>query len=151
MEETMFHYFPEFDSTFGLLNQLRRQMDRAIDDLDRTGRWPAEIRGYPAINLYDDASRFVLTADLPGHGPDDVKVTLNQDVLTLVGERKSDGPEGYSVHRQERAPVRFSRSLKLPSRVDPEKVEATLDNGVLRVTVEKAAEVQPRKITVRAA
>lgn len=146
----MFHYVPELDSTFSMLNQLRRQMDRAIDDLDRTGRWPAEIRGYPAINFYDDSSRFVLTADLPGHGPDDVKVTLNQDVLTLVGERRSDAPEGYSVHRQERAPVRFSRSLKLPSRVDPEKVEATLENGVLRVTVEKAAEVQPRKITIRA-
>ncbi|MBN2194328.1 MAG: Hsp20/alpha crystallin family protein [Polyangiaceae bacterium] len=146
----MFHYVPEFDSTFSLLNQLRRQMDRAIDDLDRTGRWPAEVSGYPAINLYDDAARFILTADLPGHGADEVKVTLNQDVLTLVGERKNDAPEGYSVHRQERTPVRFSRSLKLPSRVDPEKVEATLENGVLRVSVEKAAEVQPRKITVRA-
>jgi HSP20 family protein len=145
----MFHYVPEFDNAFTLLSQLRRQMDRAIDDLDRTGRWPADVRAYPAANLYDDGSRFVLTADLPGVRPEDVQVTLNQDVLTVVGERKADTPEGYSAHRAERTPVRFSRSLKLPSRVDPEKVEARLEHGVLSVSVEKAAEVQPRKITVR--
>lgn len=145
----MFHYLPEFDSTFSLLNQLRRQMDRAIDDLDRTGRWSPEVRGYPAVNLFDSGTHLVLTADLPGLGENDVQVTLNQDVLTLVGERKADAPEGYSVHRAERAPVRFSRSLKLPSRVDPEKVEADLRAGVLTVRIEKAAEVQPRKIAVR--
>jgi len=147
----MFHYVPDLDSTFSLLNQLRRQMDRTLDDMDVTGRWSSEPYAYPAINLYDDGARFVLTADLPGHAPGDVQVTLNQDVLTLVGERKSDAPEGYTVHRAERVPVRFSRSLKLPSRVDPEKVEASLESGVLRVTVEKAAEVQPRKINVRSA
>jgi len=147
----MFHYVPEFDPTFSLLNQIRRQMDRALDDLDRTGRWPAEVRGFPAVNLHDDAKQLVLTADLPGLGPNDVTVTLDQNVLTLVGERKSDAPEGYAAHRIERTPLRFSRSFKLPSRVNPERVDASVENGVLRVTIEKAADEQPRRVTVRAA
>jgi HSP20 family protein len=79
-----------------------------------------------------------------------VEITLTQDVLRLSGQRKVDAPEGYSVHRQERAPFRFSRSYALPAKVDPERVGAALRDGVLVITLEKAVEVKPRRIQVKA-
>ena len=92
---------------------------------------------------------FVLKADLPGVREADLSVSLEQDVLTLAGQRRGDAPEGYAAYRQERAPFRFSRSFALPTKVDPEKTSAVLEHGVLTVTLEKAAEVKPRQIAVR--
>jgi HSP20 family protein len=92
----------------------------------------------------------VLEADLPGLGEKDVQLTIHQDVLTLSGERKQDVPQGWFVHRQERAPLKFSQSFTLPVKVDPEKSSATMKNGVLTITLAKAAEAQPRAITVKA-
>ena len=67
----------------------------------------------------------------------------------MRGERKPDAPQGAFVHRQERAPVKFSRSFALPCKVDPEKSGATLKNGVLTITLAKASEAQPRQIAVK--
>jgi HSP20 family protein len=69
----------------------------------------------------------------------------------MSGERKPDESQGYYVHRQERVPVKFSRSFSLPCKVDPEKSTATLKNGVLTITLPKATSAQPRQITVKAA
>jgi HSP20 family protein len=71
-------------------------------------------------------------------------------VLTLSGARKTAVPEGHSAHRQERPSFEFSRSYALPAKVDADKTHATLKNGVLTITLEKAPEVKPRQITVRA-
>jgi HSP20 family protein len=79
-----------------------------------------------------------------------VKLTLQQDVITLSGERKPDAPEGYYAHRQERAPVKFARSFTLPCRVDPEKAGASLKDGVMTITLAKAADAQPRHISIKA-
>jgi HSP20 family protein len=72
-------------------------------------------------------------------------------VLTVTGERRADAPEGYSVHRQERLPARFSRGFQLPVKVDGAGITAALKDGVLTVTMPKAAESQPRQITVKSA
>jgi HSP20 family protein len=71
--------------------------------------------------------------------------------VTLKGERKVDVPEGLSVHRRERHAVRFAKSFELPTRVDADKVTATLKHGVLTLTLPKVAEAQPRQINVKAA
>jgi len=151
--------FDDFERTFAMMDDLRRRMDRALDfeayparaslrgDFDRLPRWAA---AGPRIHLFDSGQAFVVKADLPGMTDKDLQISLNQDVLTVSGERKPDAPEGFSVHRQERGPVRFSRSFTLPSKVDPEKTSAVLKNGVLTLTLAKAAEAQPRKITVTA-
>lgn len=152
--------FDDFDRTFAMMDELRRRMDRALGDFDahparaslrgdfdRLPRWASQG---PRIHLFDSGQAFVVKADLPGVTDKDLQISLNQDVLTLSGERKPDAPEGYAVHRQERAPARFSRSFTLPSKVDPEKTSAVLKNGVLTLTLAKAPEAQPRKITVNA-
>lgn len=142
----MFGYIGDLDRTLGVLAQFRRQMDRAFEELGPT----ANLADVPAANLYDTGSGFVLQADVPGLAPADLQVTLNRDVLTLMGETKPATPEGYSVHRRERMATRFSRSFTLPVPVNPDRVEATLKDGVLTVRVEKADEVRPRAISVKA-
>lgn len=145
----MFHYVGDFDSPFTLLNQLRRHMDRAFDEVDRDST-AALTRNYPPSNLYDTGATYVITAEVPGVAEKDLRITATPDVVTVAGERKSGVPEGYSVHRSERASVKFSRSYALPARIDSEKVSARLVDGVLTLTLEKAAELKPRQIAVRA-
>lgn len=154
----MLNRFSDFDRTFAIMDELRRRMDRLFEEYDAPAR--AQLRGEfdqlpryamgPRIHLFDTGKAFVVKADLPGMTEKDVQISLNQDVLTLTGERKSDAPEGYVVHRKERNPARFSRSFTLPSKVDPEQTSAVLKNGVLTLTLNKAPEAQPRQIAVTA-
>jgi HSP20 family protein len=149
----MLGYMTDLDRTLRLMDRLRRRMDRALDDFDQ-GAESAGLRlgaaNFPRTNLTDTGAGLVLEMDLPGLTDKDVNVTLVQDVLTLSGERKTEVPDGYAVHRRERLPIRFSRSYALPAKVDPEKASATMKDGVLTVTLEKAPEVRPREISVRA-
>lgn len=154
----MLNRFTDFDRTFAMMDELRRRMDRVLEDYEPAPR--AQLRGEfdrasryvtgPRIHLFDTGKALVIKADLPGVTEKDLQISLNQDVLTLSGERKPDAPEGYLVHRQERTPVRFSRSFTLPSKVDPEQTSAVLKNGVLTLSLQKAAEAQPRQIAVKA-
>ena len=92
-----------------------------------------------------------LSVELPGFTEKDVELEVHRNMLTLRGQRKVEVPEGYTVHRRERGDIELTRTLALPYRVDAERVEATLTNGVLRVTMPKAAEERPRQIAVRTA
>lgn len=151
----MLTHFDDFDRTFATMDQVRRRLDRLFDEID-----PVPGRGrdaermwsgrFPRISFSDTGSSLVLEADLPGLGEKDVQLSIHQDVLTMSGERKPDAPQGWYVHRQERRPVKFSRSFALPCKVDPEKSTAALKNGVLTITLAKAAEARPRQIAVKA-
>lgn len=141
----------DFDRDFSSFDDVRRRLDRLFEDsLFGQGFFDARAQSGPRVSLYDTGAAFVLTADVPGLTDKDVRLTLNQEVLTFEGERKTQVPEGFGVHRAERGSVRFSRSLTLPSRVDPEKCAATVKDGVLTVTLQKAEENKPRQIAVRA-
>jgi len=144
----MFGYTRDFDNAFDLMEQLRHRMQGVFDDF-QTAPVERATSAHQRTNLYDTGSAFVLEADVPGLGEKDFQVSLTQDVLTLSGARKASAPEGYSVHRRERAAFEFSRSYALPEKVDPEKTQATLKDGVLTITLEKAAEVKPRQISIR--
>jgi HSP20 family protein len=111
----------------------------------------ASYEGRPRANLVDDGNQLVLTAEVPGLSERDVKLTLNQEVVTISGERTVEVPEGYSVHRRERANVNFTRSFALPCRVNADRASATVKDGILTVTLEKSADAMPRQITVNAA
>lgn len=145
----------EFDDMFTILNDVRRRMDRAFDDalgsdLD-TRRGVAQRNVWPRANLVDAGSKLLITAEVPGLSERDVKLTLNQGVLTIAGERKVEAPAGYSVHRRERSDQSFTRSFALPCRVDADRATASVKNGILTVTLEKAADAMPRQISVSAA
>jgi HSP20 family protein len=126
--------------------QLRRELDRLFGDYEQSFTAPGAT-----LTFEDDGSNFVLRADVPGLTENDVQISVAGNTVTLRGERKVEVPEGYSVHRRERSAVRFAKSFELPARVDADKVAATLKNGVLTLTLPKAADAQPRQISVKAA
>lgn len=151
--------YNQIDRTFALMDDLRQRMDRMFETYDTFAPPRASLRGDfdgaprlaaagPRIHLFDTGNAYVVKADLPGVTEKDLNVSLNQDVLTLSAERKSDAPEGYTTHRQERPGLRFSRTFTLPSKVDPETTTAVLKNGVLTLTLPRSPETQPRKIGV---
>jgi len=144
----MFASWNDFERTFAAMDELRRTVEQAYREDDALSF--QRVTGWPRMSLWDEGRNLVLKADVPGLTDKDVQLQLTQDVLTVSGERKSDAPEGYSVHRQERQPARFSRSFTLPYKVTADAITATLQNGVLTVTLPKAPESQPRQITVKA-
>jgi HSP20 family protein len=108
-------------------------------------------RWIPAMDLVETDQDFVLRADLPGLSEDDVNIELEDSVLTISGERKSEheeGKEGY--YRMERASGAFSRTLTLPEGVDPDRVKASFDRGVLEIRIPKPEQRKPRKVTISA-
>jgi HSP20 family protein len=108
-------------------------------------------RWIPAMDLVETEDDFVLRADLPGLTESDVNIELEDNVLTISGERKAEHEErkeGY--YRVERASGTFARSLTLPEGVDPERVRASFDKGVLEVRVPKPEQRKPRKVQISA-
>jgi HSP20 family protein len=146
----MFGYISDFDRSLQLMEQLRRRMDRVFEDFDDERGFDVRAGSFPLTNFYDDGQAYVLEAEVPGMTEKDINISVTQDVLTISGEYKAQAPEGYSVHRKERPAVKFSRSYTLPAKVDPQQVAASVKDGILSVSLQKAPEVRPRQITVRA-
>jgi len=127
---------------------------RLLNSLFDTPTFPqsASRRWIPAIDLLETEGEFVLRADLPGLAEQDVNIELEDNVLTLSGERKSeheDRRQGY--HRIERASGTFSRSLTLPEGIDPESIRASFEKGVLEVRIPKPEQRKPRKVQITVA
>jgi HSP20 family protein len=135
---------------FAPLMQLQSEVNRLFDSLFETA--PA-VRGYsaayPGVNIWEDGDAAYLEAELPGVTMDDIEVLVTGNEVTINGERKISEPEGgASYRRRERGGGRFSRTLSLPWDIDAAKVEATLHDGVLTVTLPKCESCKPRKVKV---
>ena len=106
----------------------------------------------PAMDLVEADDHFVLRADLPGLSEEDVSIEVQDNALTISGERKSEHEQRQrGWYRVERSFGRFSRSLTLPEGVDPEQIAASFDRGVLEVRIPKPEERKPRRISIGAA
>ena len=106
-------------------------------------------RWTPAMDLAETEDAFVLRADLPGVSQEDVSIELEDTVLTVSGERKSDHEnKGEGYYRVERAFGAFSRSLTLPKGVDAEAIAAQFTDGVLEVRIPKPEQRKPRRIAI---
>ena len=104
----------------------------------------------PAVDVQETDKSFIFRAELPGHRKDDIEITLEENLLTLSGERELDEKnEGETYHRIERAYGKFSRSFSLPSQVDSSKVAASFKDGLLTIEVSKSEQAQPRKIEIK--
>jgi HSP20 family protein len=103
----------------------------------------------PPVDIQETEEAYRLTAELPGLTKEDINITLENNVLRLSGERKFEkDARKESYHRIERTYGAFSRSFALPHQVNSEKVAASFENGVLTLTVPKAEQARPRKITI---
>jgi HSP20 family protein len=106
-------------------------------------------RWHPAMDLVETEEHFVLRADLPGVAEGDVKVELEDNVLTISGERRHEQEAkkgGY--YRIERATGSFARTLTLPEGVDADAVQASFDKGVLEVRIPKPEQRKPRRVAI---
>jgi HSP20 family protein len=109
----------------------------------------AQRRWLPAMDLAETADHFVLTADLPGLSEGDVKIEVEDRVLSISGERKSASEETKAGYRRvERAFGSFRRTLTLPEGVDGEAITAAFDKGVLEITIPKPEARKPRRISI---
>lgn len=102
------------------------------------------------LNVHERADAFLVEAAVPGLKPEDLDLTIQDNVLSITGEiRQAQPAEGTTTHRAERRYGRFSRSIALPTQVKNDAVSATLEHGILRLEVPKAEAVKPRKIAVQ--
>jgi HSP20 family protein len=139
----------EIDSLQGEMNRLFSSFFETPTTRDGGNGTATAHRWIPAMDLVETGEHFVLKADLPGMDEGDVNIEIENDVLTVSGERKTaheEKHEGY--YRLERATGAFSRSLTLPEGIDAERVTATFHNGVLEVRVPKPAQVKPRRVQI---
>jgi HSP20 family protein len=103
----------------------------------------------PPVDIFEDEHNITLQAEIPGVKEEDLNVTLENNVLTITGERKFKEEEKKdNFHRIERRYGKFTRSFTLPASVDPQNVNATFENGVLNMTLPKREEFKPKKITI---
>jgi HSP20 family protein len=135
----------ELDTLQGEVNRLFS----SFFDTPTAGGNGGARRWVPAMDLVETDEHFVLKADLPGMTESDVSIEVENNVLTIAGERKTEQRaerEGY--YRIERAFGSFARSLTLPEGIDAESVTATFDNGVLEVRIPKPAQAKPRRVQI---
>ncbi|HEV2378124.1 MAG TPA: Hsp20/alpha crystallin family protein [Streptosporangiaceae bacterium] len=105
----------------------------------------------PAVDISERKDSYLVAVDLPGVGTEDLEITFEDSLLTIQGERHPAGETaGEKVHRAERRYGAFRRSITLPSHVMADAIEASVQDGVLRVLVPKAPEVHAKRIQVRA-
>jgi len=132
-------------------NEMNRLFSTFFDSpTPSNGRGRAVARRWvPAMDVVQTDDHFVLRADLPGLSESDVQLEVEDNVLTISGERKSEQEQkGQGYYRLERSFGSFSRSLTLPEGVEPDAIEASFDSGVLEVRIPKPEQPKPRKVQI---
>ncbi len=130
------------------MERVQREFNRMFGSVF-ANRLGGQDRWVPAMDLVEEDNDLVLRLDLPGISEQDVDIELQDDVLTVSGERSSESEtETDGTYRMERSFGAFSRSLTLPPGIDPDTIRAAFDQGVLEVRIPKPSEQQPRKISV---
>ena len=143
-----FEPFRELVSLQDRLNRLFNESYRpqGEDDWALGGTWA------PAVDIYEHENNIVIKAELPGVDPKDVDIRLDNNVLTVQGERKLDNEvKKENYHRVERSYGAFTRSFTLPTTVDASGIKAEYKDGVLRVTLPKREEAKPKQIQISVA
>jgi HSP20 family protein len=132
------------------LFDLQRNINQLFGEVSGKRQETAINAWTPAVDVFEDENSFVIKAELPEVGPDDVKVNLEDNTLAITGERRienEDKREGY--HRVERSYGQFYRSFTLPPNVNVEAINAQFKDGVLRLTIPKREEAKPKQISVK--
>ena len=136
---------------WSLLNQLHKELDRVREGGDSEGS-TATAEWAPAVDIKEETDKFVLLADLPGVKPEEIDVSMEDGVLTIRGEKRTEAKtekEGYK--RVERTYGSFYRRFSLPDTANSDAISAKTNHGVLEIVIPKREAVQPKKISVTSA
>lgn len=135
---------------FGEFDRFRRQMDELYGVFSGRALPMPSAGVFPLTNVTEDNENYYVRAELPGNKSDELDIQVAADSISISGERKipAEG-NGVKYHRREREAGKFSRLINLPGEVNVNKVEAFMENGVLKVTIPKSDIGKPRQITVK--
>ena len=138
---------------FQEMQTFRNLMDRFFDEpfMASPRLWQQGNAEFPlALDVAEDEDNYIVKASIPGVDPENVEITLTDNVLTIKGETKGEQEKQQrNYHLRERHFGAFMRSITLPATVNPDKVEATNENGVLTLRLPKSEAVKPKRITVK--
>jgi len=138
---------------FGELHDLQRRMNRLFEDSYSQGGSDEEglvSHWTPRVDIFEDKDVISITAELPGMEQKDVKVSINNGILSISGERKMHNESKKDNYtRVERFYGSFQRSFTLPDSVAQDKVEAHMDRGLLKISLPKREEAKPKQIEVK--
>jgi HSP20 family protein len=139
-----------YNSLWNRLQQFHSEMNRLFDRGVGEANDTFAAAGFPAVNVWEEDEDLWVEAELPGLNLNDLEIYVTgDDQLTIKGERKASVPEKGVQHRQERSYGQFVRVLTLPFAVDPNRVDARFEHGVLRLRLSKHESAKPRKIIVK--
>jgi HSP20 family protein len=130
------------------LDWMQREMNRTLGNLGLTISCDSTLQRYPQMTLQQQDEQLVLTAQLPGIKAEDLEITLEKNILTLKGERKTEALEDSACRRQERVQGKFERRIELPVEVERDGITSQLENGVLTLMLPKATQARVHKIAV---
>lgn len=128
----------------------REPFFRMFDSFFNGAAQGEETRAWvPPVDIQENGDAYLFHAELPGMSKEDIQITLENSVLRVSGERKFEkDAKKENYHRVERTYGNFTRTFTLPTPVDPEKVQAAFENGILTITVPKAEQAKPRRIAI---
>jgi HSP20 family protein len=129
------------------MDRMRKEMDGLFSNYGRaTG-----ATTYPLVNVYDGKENIVVTAELPGMSRDKVHITFADGTLTLTGKREPlASVKAMTAVRQERSTGEFEKTVRIPTKVEQEKISALFENGIMTITLPKSEEAKPKTITIEA-
>lgn len=147
----MFSNLGSFEGS--LLDELRR-MGQEMDQNFGAGGWPSGIRAvardsYPPINIGSTPEQIDVYLFAAGLDADSLDISIQQNLLTVDGERKPVREEGADYYRKERFDGAFHRVLSLPEDADPDRVEASYRDGLLHISIQRRAAARPRQIEIK--
>ena len=144
-----FGEWPELRNPWAEFERIRQGLDRLSHGYFARETPFGGATVFPALNVFEEREVLTIRAELPGVEADDLTVSLEGETLTIKGKRQArHNGEKLSYHRREIETGNFSRAVNLPLKVNVQTVTAKLANGILTITMEKAAEVKPRQVTV---
>lgn len=134
-----------------LSDKIQRVLNESLGGgLDWQYRDSAAASWVPAVDVLEEADAIRIMAEIPGVKPNDLKISLEGNLLTIHGTKQQEAEEKTErVHRYERTYGAFERSFTLPSSVEPKDIQATYDNGVLTVSLPKSERAKPRQIEIK--
>jgi len=133
-----------------LSDRIQRVLNETLSGLDWQYRDSAAASWVPAVDVFEEADAIRITAEIPGVKPEDLKISLEGNLLTIHGTKQQEAEEKTErVHRYERTYGAFERSFTLPASVEPRDIKANYDNGVLTITLPKSERAKPRQIEVQ--
>ena len=132
---------------FSEMDRLRREMNGLVSNYGRA----SGAATFPLLNAYDNNDNMVVTAELPGLTKEQVNITFSDGVLTISGKQEIPSRlREMTVIRKERSQGDFEKTLRIPTKIDQDKISASFSNGILTITMPKAEEVKPKTISIEA-